>query len=100
MSAAIDHARDLGHAAAEACADKAGDDFREEALEAVREYAKRGGSFTTEDVRAASFAETHDGRAWGAVMLRAKRLGIVEACGAVPVVSSRGGFKTLWRATQ
>ncbi len=91
-----------GHAAAEKCANKAGDDFKEAALEAVRLHAQRGKPFTTEEVRASFSPESglfpNDARAWGAVVLKAARLGYIESCGAVPVVSSRGGYKTLWQA--
>lgn len=97
----LDAAREAGLLAAEKCADKAGEPWKEDALEAVRDYAKHGKSFVTEDVRASRpDLEAHDDRAWGAVMQKARKLGYIEACGARAVVSSRGGYKTVWRATQ
>lgn len=97
---ALAEAKAVGLRAADRCAENAGDPWREDALQAVIDYAKRGKSFTTEDVRAAHpELGAHDDRAWGSIVKKAQRLGHIVAAGAVAVVSSRGGFKTLWRAT-
>ena len=96
----VQEATAQGHEAAAACATKAGDGFIEEALRCIAVQAATSTTFTTEDIRAWANLAPHDARAWGGVMRRAQRLGYIEACGAVPVASSRGGLKTLWRAAQ
>jgi hypothetical protein len=74
------------------------------AVEHVRAYARRFDSFVAEDVR--WYAEIHGfppaptARAWGSVMKRARKEGIITADGYAPAVSSNGGPKTLWRRSQ
>jgi hypothetical protein len=53
--------------------------FNDAALEAVRQVAKLFAEFTTDEAIAAlgKSASTHDGRAWGAVMVRAQKQGLI-----------------------
>jgi hypothetical protein len=99
-------ARMKGHAAAQAAADHA-DRVRVQwtatAVAFLRTYvAKHRGAFLAEDVRAASLAwglpEAPDGRAWGHVMKRAEREGVIVAVGYSGARSSNGSPKVLWRA--
>lgn len=100
MSDALATAHAAGLRAADRCADKAGDPWKEDAIEAIRHHARRGKSFTAEDVRASRpDLAAHDDRAWGSVFQKARRIGYIKPVGAIPVASSRGGFKTLWQAT-
>lgn len=71
------------------------------AFEAFVAFARLSGStpFVTDDVRKAAGSQVPpppDGRAWGAVALRAKREGIVTSCGYRKVDSQNGCPKTLW----
>jgi hypothetical protein len=53
--------------------------FSDAAFEAVRRVAKLFAEFTTDEAIAAlgKSASTHDGRAWGAVMVRAQKQGLI-----------------------
>lgn len=88
----------LGHRLAGLAADKAGDDWKDEAFAAFCRHAAMGEPFTTEDVRLAnpSLPPPPDRRAWGQVALRAQREEVVVAIGQRRVKSSHGMFKTLW----
>lgn len=74
---------ELGHAGARAAADRADrltPGWSERAYGVLREYASAHASVTSEAVRRWAEANTDlppppDGRAWGAVMLRARREG-------------------------
>lgn len=95
-----------GAIAAQACADAA--DRRDPhwskmAYGAFVAYARihAGQQFTTEDVRLAaakSVPPPPDGRAWGAIAMRAKREEIVKAVGTRCVASSNNSPKTLWQS--
>jgi hypothetical protein len=66
-----------------ACEAKAGREFSDRALAAVQEYARDHKRFVTNEVRQAHpQINAHNNCAWGGVMLRAARLGIVRKAGA------------------
>ena len=98
-------ARKTGAIAAQACADAAdrrSPGWTNLAYDAFVVYAKVRGTnsqFTTEDVRngVQSVPPAPDGRAWGAIALRAKRAGLIVPCGYRGVESSNGSPKTLWK---
>ncbi len=66
----------------------------------VQEYAAKHETFLAEDCR--EFAEADgltcppDSRAWGGVMRRALREGIIVRAGYAPACSSNGSPKCLW----
>lgn len=74
-------ARELGHAAAERAAERAGSDWKDAAYAAFVDYARTHASFTTEDVRLAypDLPPPPDPRAWGSIAQRAKRDAIIIA---------------------
>ena len=98
--------RDDGIARVKAGEDRRTPDFFERALTFVSLYslAMREGNhaFLTEDVVDAWTAQGHappeDGRAWGAVMKKARSLGYVKAVGYAPARTSNMSPKVLWRA--
>jgi len=100
MTSTIEQARCLGHDMADLAADKQGGIWRAHAISAFVIYATKHKNFTTEDVRTANPEITNNGdlRAWGSIATWAKKNLVVEFGGFVPVVSSRGGAKTLWRS--
>ena len=57
--------------------------------------------FLTEEVRAAAkewgLDDPTDGRAWGQVMRRAEREGVIKWVGYLPAASSNGSPKVAWR---
>lgn len=66
--------------------------------------AKAKDPFITEDVRAWAeglglISAPHDSRAWGAVMQKASRKGLVTKVGYAPAKSSNLSPKVLWAAT-
>jgi hypothetical protein len=74
---------DLAQIGAERAADHANrehDDWKELALEAFKAHAQDNLTFTTEDVIKASpsVPVPPDKRAWGAIALAAKRLGLIK----------------------
>lgn len=81
-------------------ADRRCPQWSEDAYQAFRAYAiiHRGQEFTTEDVRLAAknVPPAPDGRAWGAIAIRAKREGLVKSNGYRCVVSSNNSPKVLW----
>lgn len=55
--------------------------------------------FTIEEMRARVLvASPTDERAWGGVVMRASRAGVIVRAGFAPAVSSHGSPKPLWRA--
>ena len=92
----------LGHAAAEAAADRAGTKWRDTAFDSFREYAKTHEFFTTEDVRLAraDLPFPPDTRAWGAIPRQAIREDIIESVGLVRADDRKvhGRFITKWRS--
>jgi hypothetical protein len=87
---------EVGHAAAEACADRAGDAFKAAAFSAFCEFAVPGRKFLTEDVREFSKIAGHDDRAWGNIAKRALQFGAIRKAGFSSAKSSNGSPKTLW----
>lgn len=70
----------LGHAAAEAAATKAGEEWQEAAFAAFCEYARHTAVFVTADVRETCGIPQPEGtdlRAWGWIARRAEKEGIV-----------------------
>lgn len=97
--------RDTGMALAVAKADRDREGWSEDALEAVRLFtlAHPGQQFLAEAVRHwCEDIELLDApaneRAWGAVMRRAAKDGLVRKVGYAPSVSSNLSPKTLWQA--
>lgn len=77
-------------------------DWSARALQWVRLYAVTHELFLAEDVRAEAetdgFAVPPDARAWGGVMRRAAREGVIESHGYAPASSSNLSPKVLWRS--
>lgn len=70
-----------------------------QALAAVHSFAiSHSDPFLCEQVRAAMPFANVDGRAFGAVMQEAKRLGWIEKAGAGPASSSNLSLKVLWKS--
>lgn len=97
LSIAFDRAQ-LGAARA---ASRAGSEWQGQALDLLRYYIfTTHGDFTAEDFRESlsyRIQPPPDLRAWGHVILEAKRLGLIESCGYRATVSSNGSPKVLWR---
>ena len=94
-------ARDEGINAA---AEHAGQAWQVLAWSALMEYIKRdrSGHFTCEDVREVmGVPEPPDRRAWGAIMLRAARQGLIQRAGFVEhrERSRHCGISILWRVS-
>lgn len=96
--------RDQGMAHAVEHADECVAGWGETAYRAVREFIsrrERHERFTTEDVREwAKLEEPPDRRAWGAVMMRAVRGGLIHKAGYRPHrdPSRHKGVSTVWSA--
>lgn len=88
--------RDLGHAKAQAAAKHAGAEWQDLALAALHNFAQAHRQFTVEDVRSAHpDIKAPTDKAWGAIALRARRAGLIAACGNVKVQGGRM-LATLW----
>jgi len=91
------------HEAAHAAATAAGPTWRVNALDALRRFLRSIGarSFLAEELKAWAQENARwlpippDGRAWGSVILAAKRAGLVEAGGFE--IDKFASPKTLWR---
>lgn len=100
-------ARKRGYIAAQAAADAADrrdPRWTDQAFQAFKDFILLfpNRQFTTEDVRLAAshrVPPAPDGRAWGAIALRAKREGIIKMVGYRGVESSNGSPKVLWQST-
>ena len=69
----------------------------ERALAAMLEAGRRLGRFTVEDARQLAGVEAPtDQRAWGAVVNRASRRGLIRRVGFAPARSSNGSVKPVW----
>ena len=90
--------RDVGHAMARIAADHAGQDWKDSALAALKSFAASHHQFTVEDVRSAfpSIKAPTD-KAWGAVVLMARKEGLIAAVGNVKVAGGRM-VATLWQS--
>ena len=72
----------------------------ERALEALLAAGRRLGRFTVEDARELAGVEAPtDQRAWGAVVNRASRRGLIRRVGFAPARSSNGSPKPVWEVT-
>lgn len=89
--------RDEGIATA---ADHSGQTWQDAAFHAVCEYARTHNQFLTEEARieADQLPLPTDGRAWGAVMQKARREKIVEQIGFARAKSSNLSPKPLWKS--
>lgn len=88
--------RDIGHAQAQVAANHAGADWQDLALGALHTFAQSHRQFTVEDVRSAHpDIKAPTDKAWGAIALRARRAGLIAACGNVKVQGGRM-LATLW----
>lgn len=99
-------ARDTGMALALDKADRDQEGWSDDAMVAVRSFTamNQGKSFLTEHLRAwaesAGIVEpAANERAWGAVMRRAAKEGLIQKIGYAPSASSNLSPKTLWFAT-
>jgi hypothetical protein len=76
--------------------------WRKAALSAVRRVARKREKFTSADVLQAletSKAQTHDLRALGGVLTKARNLGLIENAGLVRRRDKHGrGVSTIWRS--
>lgn len=92
----------LGHAMADVAAKNAGGEWVAIALDAVRKHAVTNKYFTTEQVRTANddLPEPPDRRAWGAVVRKAQREGLIQPHGWVRAQSLtvHGMVVTLWES--
>jgi hypothetical protein len=81
-------------------AEHSGDDWQDAAFQCVASYARTHAEFLTEDARleARQLPPPPDGRAWGAVMQRARREKIIERIGYKPAKSSNLSPKPLWKS--
>lgn len=99
----FDHARDRRDDGIDRAAENAGLAWRLAARAYLVEYLLRIGSadFLAEDAReyaeGMGLEDPPDGRAWGAVVLEARRAGVIRKVGAAPARSSNLSYKTLWR---
>jgi hypothetical protein len=96
--------RDDGIARALEHAEQETPDWRVGAIRALECFLRERGNlpFLAEVFRVfatsnALVEEPPDARAWGAVMTRAKKLGLVESCGAGRAITSNLSFKVLWK---
>lgn len=86
--AAFDFARNDRDAGMNLVADRAGEDWKESAYRSLINFAENNTKFMTEDARL--FAERngvprpHDNRAWGIVVVRAIKAGIIKRCNYAP----------------
>lgn len=103
----VRRARERGHAAADAAADRADRQssprWSDSALVILRAYCKgrSGEHFMAEDVvayaKSVGLPDPPDRRAWGAVFQRAKREGVIVPDGFAGAETSNGSPKVRWR---
>jgi hypothetical protein len=91
---------EIGHAKAKQAADHAGETWQKTAYDAFLAFAKTHNTFKTEDVRNANpdIPPPPDARAWGAIVLKAKRDKTIVAGKLVKAEdrSVHGRYVTLW----
>lgn len=93
--------RDIGIERAARHATRIDPEWLEKAFAFVRQYAENHDRFLTEDIRAASrgvVPVTENEKAWGAVMQRAARAGVLAPAGYAPAKTSNCSPKVLWRS--
>ncbi|MCT8340528.1 hypothetical protein MG296_10720 [Flavobacteriaceae bacterium TK19130] len=95
--------RDAGIAQAMETADNCNENWSQKAFDFLRNFAKKEPSFLTEEVRRAAtksgeVPEPPSNRAWGGVIVRAKRAGIIKSLGIKPVTNPKAhmAFATYW----
>ena len=92
----------FGQEMAKLAADKAGAEWKKQALSAFVDYATKNDTFTTEDVRLANdyLGEPPDNRAWGYIATAAKKQGVVRKEGYAHAVSKNvhGSIISLWKS--
>jgi len=95
---------DAGIASSAAHAEREFPSWNDQAVDYVRRYALLHSSFLAEHVRVFAeldgFPAPPEKRAWGNVMRRAAKEGIVANGGFRAAVSSNGGPKSLWLAVR
>lgn len=91
-----------GAALAAGKANRDSDGWTDRALAALKEYARRSHTFTTEDVILASpdLPAPAEKRAWGFVTLQAKKLGIIDKAGYATAKQAHAHCRpvSLWRS--
>lgn len=93
----------LGHEMAELAGDNAGEDWKDTAFEAFVNHARKHKFFTTEEVRQSNpdLPSPPDTRAWGAVVRRAVKNGVVKSAGwtRAKSLTVHGMVVTQWEST-
>lgn len=91
--------RELGVSRAASRAHRHAPGWEDDAVSAVKRFAETHESFIAEDVRETFHTPAEiDGRAWGAVLQRARREGLIRADGYAPANSSNRSPKVRWRS--
>ena len=92
--------RDTGMRSSVEHADDVSPSWSDRALALVAQYAQKHPEFMAEDAREyahkSGLPVPPDGRAWGAVIQRAHRAGLIMAVGYAPSRSSNQSPKVLW----
>lgn len=87
-----------GMHAAEEAANRSEPCWSERALAALLEAGRQLGRFTIEQARETCNVESPtDGRAWGGVVNKASREGLIIRIGFAPAKSSNGSPKPVWK---
>lgn len=105
LSASHEHAkkrRDRGMKAAAEHADRVLDDWQERTYELLLKFIEQRGDapFLVEEFRhwgRYTIRQPPDGRAFGSVIARARKSGIIVSIGARPAASSNRSLKVLWQ---
>lgn len=92
--------RDLGMQRAADHASRVEPEWIDRAFTFLSDFARTHGEFLSEDVVAAAstadFPEPPDRRAWGHVVNRASRAGLIRRVGAKPARTSNCSLKPVW----
>ena len=90
--------RDVGHKLAKLAAAKAGQEWHDKALAALKKFARANAQFSIEQVRAAfPMLAVRNAKAWGAVAMVAKKEGVIAPVGACKTAGGRM-VATLWES--
>lgn len=106
MASAGEIARDAAMSAAEDHANRVHGDWSARAYLMVTKYIRRGGLFMAEDVRAWAEGEglppPPDPRAWGAVIMRAAKEGLIKRIGYEPSRNRQAHLRptAVWQVCQ